>query len=144
MHAHQPEEMRGETRAPIREVNLQTPHKLGTKVVAPHPAVSLRMRDKLGQPCGLPVKIEIKRRSCVAYLTRGLRPSHSDSWSWWYATARLQHPEALLFPLGEEGGKSTAAQPGWRTRTDDQSEHSPVDFSPIRFKERGRRTPRTP
>lgn len=61
MHAHQPEEMRGETRAPIREVNLQTPHKLGTKVAAPHPAASRRMRDKLGQPCGRPVKIEKKK-----------------------------------------------------------------------------------
>lgn len=60
MHAHQPEETRGETRAPIREVNLQTPHKLGTKVAAPHPAASRRMRDKLGQLCGRPVKIEKK------------------------------------------------------------------------------------
>lgn len=40
-------------------------------------------------------------KTSLLCLPHSVSPSQSDSWSWWYATALLQHPEALLFPLGE-------------------------------------------
>lgn len=57
-------------------------------------------------------------KTSLLCLPHSVSPSYSDSWSWWYATALLQHPEALLFPLGARKNLMIV-QPDWRTPSDE-------------------------